>query len=227
MSKIDKIFIGYDEREAEVFHVCSQSIIEHAKTPVSIIPLSLKSLGNIYNEQHSDGSNAFIYSRFLIPFLCNYHGRALFIDGDMILREDVNNIFDHFDERYAVQVVKHDYKTKFPIKYMGAKNEDYPKKNWSSVILWNCEHASNKNVDPALVQGSTGKYLHRFSWLKDEEVGALPITWNWLPDEFGENQQAKLLHYTVGVPSFIEYVNTPMAHEYFRSKMRMLRVDRF
>lgn len=224
---MDTIFIGYDEREAEVMHVCIQSILETSTKPVSIVPLTLQSLGNIYQEVHSDGSNAFIYSRFLIPYLCNFKGRALFIDGDMILREDISSLFEIFDPAKAVQVVKHEYKTRQPIKYMGSKNEDYPRKNWSSVILWNCEHKENKNLTPKFIQASTGKFLHRFSWLNDKLIGELPITWNWLPDEFGPNKDAKLLHYTLGAPCFIEYANTPMASDYFVNKMKMLRVDRF
>ncbi|MDB9696541.1 hypothetical protein OAA80_00930 [Amylibacter sp.] len=224
---MDKIFIGYDEREAEVMHVCIQSIIEKSSRPVSIVPLSLNSLQGVYEEAHSDGSNAFIYSRFLAPYLCGFQGRALFIDGDMVLRTDIMELFDLFDDNKAVQVVKHDYKTRQPIKYMGSKNEDYPRKNWSSVILWNCSHQQNKCLTPEFIKTSTGKFLHRFSWLEDELVGGLPITWNWLPDEFGERADANLLHYTLGAPCFVEYVDTPMASEYIINKMKMLRVDRF
>lgn len=224
---MDKIFIGYDEREAEVMHVCIQSIIEKCSSLVSIIPLTLNSLQSVYKEVHSDGSNAFIYSRFLAPYLCNFKGRALFIDGDMVLRTDINELFNLFDENKAVQVVKHEYKTRQTIKYMGSRNEDYPRKNWSSVILWNCAHEQNKCLSPEFIQSSTGKFLHRFSWLNDSLIGELPITWNWLPDEFGENKDANLLHYTLGSPCFLEYTSTPMANEYYINKMKMLRVDRF
>jgi len=224
---MDKIFIGYDEREAEVMHVCVQSIMESSSRLFSIIPLTLQSLKSTYQEIHSDGSNDFIYSRFLLPYLCDFKGRALFIDGDMILRTDIAELFDLFDESKAVQVVKHNYKTKQLIKYMGSKNEDYPRKNWSSVMLWNCSHEKNKCLVPEFVQGSSGKFLHRFSWLDNSLIGELPITWNWLPDEFGENKDANLLHYTLGAPCFMEYTNTPMANEYNINKMKMLRVDRF
>ena len=224
---MDKIFIGYDEREAEVMHVCIQSIMESSSRLVSIVPLTLKSLQGVYEEVHSDGSNAFIYSRFLAPYLCGFEGRALFIDGDMILRTDIAELFDLFDESKAVQVVKHDYKTRQLIKYMGSKNENYPRKNWSSVILWNCSHQANKCLTPEFVQSSTGKFLHRFSWLEDSLVGELPIGWNWLPDEFGKSDEANLLHYTLGAPCFPDYADTPMASEYNINKMKMLRVDRF
>ena len=127
-----------------------------------------------YKETHTDGSNCFIYSRFLIPYLAGFKGNALFIDGDMIIKDDLQNLFDLFDPNFAVQVVKHNYKTKFPTKYLGSKNEDYPKKNWSSVILYNCEHPKHKILTPSFIEKTQGSFLHRFSWLNEKEVGALP-----------------------------------------------------
>jgi lipopolysaccharide biosynthesis glycosyltransferase len=212
------IFIGYDPREAIAYHVCTNSIIRQSTQPVSLSPLALNNLSG-YQEQHTDGSNHFIYSRFLVPHLMNYQGWALFIDGDMILRDDIDNLWNLRDESKAVMVVKHDYKTRMPVKYLGAKNEDYPRKNWSSVILWNCGHPANKTVTPEFIQKSTGAQLHRFTWLADELVGELPVEWNWLPDEFGENANAKLLHYTLGTPSFHEFATTPMGNEWHRERI--------
>jgi hypothetical protein len=118
-----------------------------------------------------------------------------------------------------VQVVKHDYKTKMTEKYLGSKNEDYTRKNWSSVILWNCRNPINNRLTPEFIQKSTGAELHRFSWIKDERIGELPPEWNWLPDEFGPNPNAKLLHYTLGTPCFHEFATTPMADEWHRERM--------
>ena len=199
-----KIFIGYDDKEAVVFHTCVQSIIEKCKVPVSIHPLNLQMFQN-YKETHKDGSNNFIYSRFLVPYLSDFKGKALFLDGDMIVNDDLNNLFNLFDEQYAVQVVKHDYKTKFPIKYLGHKNDDYPKKNWSSVILFNCSHPKNKVLTPKLIETSQGSYLHRFSWLEDDEVGEISKEWNYLVLEFPETRKAKIFHYTVGAPCFKDF----------------------
>ena len=139
------IFIGYDKREAAAYHVCANSIIRNATSPISLNPLSLNLLKG-YEEKHSDGSNHFIYSRFLIPHLMGYKGWAIFMDGDMILRDDVTKLWDMRDESKAVMVVKHDYKTRMTKKYLGSKNENYPRKNWSSVILWNCGHEENRIV---------------------------------------------------------------------------------
>jgi len=199
-----KIFVGFDEKEAVVFHTCVQSIIEKCKVPVSIHPLNLQMFHN-YQETHSDGSNNFIYSRFLVPYLNNFHGKALFLDGDMIVNHNLNELFDQFDEKYAVQVVKHDYKTKFPVKYLGHKNDDYPKKNWSSVILFNCSHPKNRILTPKLIERATGSYLHRFSWLEDKEVGEISKDWNYLVLEYPETQRAKIFHYTVGAPCFEDF----------------------
>jgi lipopolysaccharide biosynthesis glycosyltransferase len=212
------VFIGYDPREAIAYHVCTNSIIRHSSQPVSLNPLALNLLRD-YKETHTDGSNHFIYSRFLVPHLMNYQGWAIFIDGDMILKEDINQLWNLRDETKAVMVVKHDYKTRMPVKYLGAKNEDYPRKNWSSVILWNCAHASNRQLTPDLVETSTGAYLHRFTWLDNTEVGELAPEWNWLPDEYGANKDAKLLHYTLGTPCFQEFADTPQGDEWHRERI--------
>ena len=118
-------------------------------------------------------------------------------------------------------VVKHDYKTKTAKKYLGSKNEDYPRKNWSSVILWNCEHPENRIVTTDFVSNATGAQVHRFTWLEDNLIGELPIEWNWLPDEFGPNKNAKLLHYTLGTPCFPDFAITPMADEWQRERIYM------
>ena len=213
------IFIGYDTREIVAYHVCSNSIIRHSTQPVSIMPLALNLLDG-YTETHTDTSNEFVYSRFLVPHLMNYNGWAIFIDGDMILQDDISNLWKLRDDSKAVIVVKHDYKTKMPIKYFGAKNEDYPRKNWSSVILWNCSHPSHKILSPEFVQRSTGQYLHRFGWLTDNNIGELPKEWNWLADEYGVNESAKLIHYTLGTPCFEEFANTPM-NEYWHEEFKL------
>jgi lipopolysaccharide biosynthesis glycosyltransferase len=212
------VFIGYDPREAVAYHTCANSIIRHASRPVAIIPLALN-LFEDYEETHTDGSNHFIYSRFLVPHLMEYTGHAIFIDGDMIVRSDIVELWEQRDVAKDVQVVKHDYQTRMTEKYLGAKNEDYPRKNWSSVILWNCNSFPNRRLTPDFVQKSTGSFLHRFTWLDDERIGELPREWNWLPDEYGPNPDAKLLHYTLGTPCFHEFATTPMADEWHREHL--------
>jgi len=212
------IFVGYDPREAVAYHTCANSIIRHASCPVAIIPLALN-LFKDYTETHTDGSNQFIYSRFLVPHLMDYTGHAIFIDGDMIVRSDIAELWQWRHKRYDVQVVKHNYETCMTEKYLGAKNENYPRKNWSSVIIWNCESAANKRLTPEFVQQSTGAELHRFTWIRDEQIGDLPAEWNWLPDEYGPNINADLLHYTLGAPCFHDFATTPMADDWHRERM--------
>lgn len=212
------IFIGYDPREAIAYHTCANSIIRHSSQPVSIIPLSLNLLQD-YTEIHTDGSNQFIYSRFLVPHLMDYKGHAIFIDGDMIVRSDIAELWALKDGAMDVQVVKHDYQTKMPVKYLGSKNENYPRKNWSSVIIWNCNAWTNRVLTPEFIQKSTGSELHRFTWILDSRVGELPKEWNWLPDEYGPNPDAKLLHYTLGTPCFHEFATTPQGDEWHRERI--------
>jgi lipopolysaccharide biosynthesis glycosyltransferase len=218
MNDIIPIFIGYDPREAIAYHTCVNSIIRHATRPVAIHPVALN-LFKDYDETHTDGSNHFIYTRFLVPHLMNWHGWAIFIDGDMIVRDDISQLWELKEMDKDVMVVKHDYKTRMPVKYLGAKNEDYPRKNWSSVILWNCSSFPNRRLTPEFIQQSTGSFLHRFSWIDDERIGELPSEWNWLPDEYGANPEAKLLHYTLGTPCFHEFANTPQADEWHRERL--------
>lgn len=217
-------FIGFDPREAVVYHVCVNSLVRHCSEPLSVTPLALKNL-RFYNEAHTDGSNAFIYSRFLVPHLMGYKGWAIFMDGDMLLRDDLAKLWALRDNSKAVMCVHHNYKTRARGKYLGSSNADYPRKNWSSVVLWNCAHEANRVVTPGFVMEATGAQLHRFTWLNDEDIGHLPVEWNWLPDEFGANEDAKLLHWTLGAPCFHEYANAPMAAEWHRERLLLSHCD--
>lgn len=218
MSEKVKLVIGFDQREAIAYHVFCQSVLEKSSIPVEFLPLAENTLSS-YKETHTDGSNKFIYSRFLTPYLNNYSGWAIFADGDMICQSDLKELWDMRDESKAVQVVKHDYITKTEIKYLGNINQNYPRKNWSSLVLWNCAHPANRVLTPELVQKSTGSYLHRFSWLSDDLIGEIPKNWNWLAIEYPENKDAKLIHYTLGTPCFEEFKSTSMAdfwHQTYR-----------
>ena len=210
MADCIKIVVGFDQREAIAYHTFSQSILEKSSLPVLFLPLSMNTLKG-YKETHNDKSNDFVYSRFLTPYLHNFEGWAIFADGDMVCQSDIKELWDLRDETKALQVVMHDYKTKFNQKYLGNTNENYPRKNWSSLILWNCSHPKHKVLTPDFISNQTGKYLHRFSWLDDEDIGELPIDWNWLAIEYPNNPKAKIIHYTLGTPCFKDYRNTEMA----------------
>jgi lipopolysaccharide biosynthesis glycosyltransferase len=215
-----KIYIGFDQREAVVYHTFVQSLIENASIPLDITPLAVRNLKG-YEEKHEDKSNDFVYSRFLTPSLNDFKGWAIFADGDMICQADIKELLDLRDDSKALQVVKHDYKTKAYQKYLGNINQDYPRKNWSSVILWNCAHPKHKILTPDFIANQPGKYLHRFSWLEDSEIGELPKEWNWLATEYPNNEQANIIHYTLGAPCFKDYRNTEMSDIWLKKHDRL------
>ena len=210
MSNLLNIFIGFDQKEAIAYHTFVQSLIENSTIPLSITPLAENNLDH-YTEKHTDGTNKFTYSRFLVPYLMNFKGWAIFADGDMVCLSDIKILKSYFDPNKAATLVKHDYKTKYKTKYFGQKNEDYPRKNWSSVIIWNCEHPKNKILTPKFIGQKEGSFLHRFNWLKDEEIGELPKSWNWLAMEYEEKRDLDLIHYTLGTPCFKEYSNKSLS----------------
>jgi hypothetical protein len=216
------LYAGFDQREAAGFHTFVQSVMDTASVPVAFIPLHKPMLGGFDGQK--DGTNAFIYSRFLIPFIQRYTGWAIFCDGsDMLALEDIAKLWAEREKNWfdkAVVVVKHDYKTKQPRKYIGtameADNADYPRKNWSSLILWNCNHYANRRLTPEVVTESPGSFLHRFEWLRDDQIGELPAKWNCLVGE-QDTTDASLLHFTAGIPGFKHYANCDGAEHWHRS----------
>ncbi len=223
------IFAGFDQREEAGYHAFTSSVLEHASAPFTVTPLHLPLFRSFYAPGVRDGSNAFVYTRFLIPFLQGYTGSAIFCDGsDMLMKADIAELWALRDPYKPVQVVKHDYRTKWPRKYLGTKmeapNEDYPRKQWSSVMILNCMHMSWRKLTPESVQKMTGPDLHRFSWLQEDEIGELPKEWNWLVQEDGPNPDAKLLHFSSGVPLMPAHANSPHAADYMRQCARMNHV---
>lgn len=219
MLDIIKIVVGFDQAEAIAYHTFCQSIIDKASVPLQFMPLSEKTLSN-YGATRNDGSNRFIYSRFLTPYLNNFTGWAVYADGDMVCRVDIKDLWDLKDHSKAVMLVKHDYTTKVSTKYLGNKNQNYPRKNWSSLVLWNCSHPINKVLTPEFIAAKEGAYLHRFSWIPEELIGEIPLEWNWLADEYKNNEQARLVHYTLGTPCFLDYKNSPMSKYWHETYLR-------
>lgn len=219
------VYIGFDPREAAAYHVFCESVIERSSVPVAFHPLHKGMLEGFDGQQ--DGTNAFIYSRFLVPSLRQYEGWALFVDGDMVILEDIARLWALRDDSKAIMVVKHDYKTKHPRKYIGtpmeSDNLDYPGKNRSSVILWNCGHKSNRRLTRELVSDAGGQFLHRFSWLADDEIGEIPPEWNVLVGE-QDASLASLLHFTLGIPAFSHYANCDGAEHWHRFKRNAMHV---
>jgi lipopolysaccharide biosynthesis glycosyltransferase len=219
MNKVNLV-VGFDQVEAVAYHTFCQSVLEKASIPVQFLPLSENSLLG-YSEKHTDGSNKFIYTRFLTPWLNDFDGWAIYADGDMVCLADIKELWDLRDPLKAVQVAKHDYKTRANEKYLNKINENYPRKNWSSLILWNCSHPAHKILTPEFIEKQTGAFLHRFSWLSDDEIGELPLLWNWLAVEYEDEHKAKLVHYTLGTPCFKEYKQTNMSVYWHEAYLRM------
>lgn len=210
-----RIFIGYDEGEKIAFHVLAESIRKQSSEPISITPIDLNTLRNHFiRDKVSNQSTEFAFSRFMVPYLSNYEGWSIFMDCDMLLRTDINELWKLRDNDYAVMCVKHDYEPKQDVKFRGAKNEKFPKKNWSSLMLMN--NAKCKLLTPEYVRTASGLELHQFKWLESErDIGAIPKTWNWLVGEYEYNPLANNVHFTLGGPYFYDYVNCDYSKEWF------------
>ncbi|WP_027852243.1 hypothetical protein [Marinobacterium litorale] len=219
------IFIGYDEVESIAWHTMAHSIFTRSSKPVSIIPLSTKNLKGIYKrERDPKQSNDFSFTRFLVPFLSDYKGWAVFFDCDMLIQTDIYNLLNEVDKNpgKAVYVVKHDYTPRCEYKYLGNKQYKYPRKNWSSVILWNCNHPANRKLTPDFINTAPAMNLHRFMWLNDEDIGELDVKWNWLVGEYSSPPNEIMnIHWTIGGPYFNEYRDTDFAKEWFDEKEKM------
>lgn len=223
--EVIKVFIGYDPVESVAWHTMAHSIFERSSKPVAIIPVNLKNLSSIYKrERDPRQSNEFSFSRFLVPYLSAYSGYSLFFDCDMMLRADIAGIFDVITKLpdKALYVVKHDYEPRDDVKYLNTVQYKYPRKNWSSVVLWNCAHPANRKVTPEFVNTASAMDLHRFTWLQDSEIGELDVRWNWLVGEYDQPpDDVKNVHWTVGGPYFHEYRTSDFSEEWFLERERM------
>ncbi len=222
-----RIFIGFDKDEKVAYHVLSHSILKRSSIPVSITPLNRDCLrGFFFRARGELDSTDFSITRFLVPFICDYEGYALFMDCDMLCRGDVaelaayTSLMHHYNT--AVRVVKHQYQPTEETKFLGQIQTKYEKKNWSSVMLFN--NTLCRNLTPEYVEKAHGLDLHQFKWVKEHQIGNLPKTWNWLIDEPGyEGCEAKLLHFTKGTPCFKEYQNCTGSDLWYEERADMLK----
>lgn len=216
-----RVFIGYDAREAEAFSVLSHSIHARSSKPVAIAPIRLSQLEGVYLRPRDPlQSTDFSFSRFLTPWLCGYRGWAVFMDCDMLVLDDIAKLWALRDDRFAVQVVKHSHVPNEETKFLGAKQTTYGKKNWSSVMLMNCERCGK--LTPEHVNSATGLELHQFKWLEGEhQIGEIPPRWNHLVGYDPPRRDAALVHYTIGGPYFEEYRDCEYGAEWFREREEM------
>lgn len=220
-----RVFIGFDARETVAWHVLSHSILARSTEPVSITPLALGNLKSVFwREPTALQSTDFSFTRFLTPYLSAYEGWSLFMDCDMLMREDVAKLWALRDDRYAVMCVQHDHRPSETTKFLDKPQTAYGKKNWSSVMLFN--NARCRALTPEFVNTATGLELHQFKWLaSDELIGALPQRWNHLVGYDTPEANASNVHFTIGGPYFKEYAACEHAAEWFAEREAMLRVD--
>jgi hypothetical protein len=198
-----RIFIGFDSREPVAYHVLSHSILKRASRPVSITPLA-RTMLQFHTRALGNESTEFSFTRFLVPYLSGYEGYSIYMDCDMLVRMDIHQVLDELTNAdKAVWACQHDYVPKTEKKFLGQVQTQYPRKNWSSFLVFNNDACSV--LTPEYVNTSSGMELHRFLWTEDEKIGALPLDYNWLVGEYDKNPAAKILHYTLGGPYFSEY----------------------
>lgn len=202
-----RVFVGWDPTEDIAYEVCRYSIITRASVPVDVRPIKLSELraqGLYHRTGDPLASTEFTYSRFLTPHLAGYEGWALFCDCDFLWLADIAELIDMLDDRYAVMCVHHDHRPKESTKMIDAVQTLYPRKNWSSMVLYNCSHPANQKLTPDVVNRETGAFLHRFQWLDDDMIGAAAESWNWLEgwNEKPADGLPKAVHYTRGGPWF-------------------------
>lgn len=219
-----RVFVGFDERETVAYHVLCQSLIERCSTPLAITPLRSRTISE-YKRPHTAGqATDFSFTRFLVPWLSDYTGVSLFLDCDMLLRADLVDLARHLDAQpdAAVLVCPHEYTPRNAVKFFGNKQKAYPRKNWTSVMLFRNDWC--RMLTPEYVNTASAADLHGLAWLPPQRLGFLPLSWNWLVGEYDANPDAKLLHWTVGGPYFPEYQDAPHADEWMDMRDRMLRV---
>lgn len=225
-----RAFIGFDLRMPLAYGVAVKSFKRMSTVDIEIQPLLLPHLEGegVYTRptEKRDGqlfdtisgapmSTQFAISRFLIPYLCGYEGWALFCDSDFMFREDPVNVFDFARPNLALACVHHKYDSpEEQIKMDNRKQTQYYRKNWSSLMLINCGHPSNRFLTPENVNKETGRFLHGFSWLKDEEIGQIDEKWNWLEGHSDPKINPSAVHFTRGTPDMNGYKDVPYADEW-------------
>jgi hypothetical protein len=207
MADTFRIFIGWDQREPEAFDVAKFSLERRASIALDVQPIKrevLRGKSLYWRDEDPLASTEFTYTRFLTPALAGFEGWALFCDCDFLWLGDVAGLLPFMDPQKAVVCVQHDYVPKETTKMDGAVQTVYPRKNWSSLMLFNCAHPSTQKLTPQIVNTQSGAYLHRMQWAADDEIGALPVVWNWLEgwNEKPATGTPNAVHFTRGGPWF-------------------------
>jgi len=194
------VHVGYDHRHTEMYDLCCRSLKRHTENNVHIYANCGSHIPGYNRAAAENESTSFVYSRFLVPYLQGYRGWAAFCDGDFLWQDDIRKLFAAADDQYAVMVCQHDYVPKPNPKAFGHVQEPFPRKNWSSLILWNCAHPANRLLTLDYINFAQPWQLHRFVHLQDSMIGSIDLRWNWLVDEYAYTETAGALHYTNGGP---------------------------
>jgi lipopolysaccharide biosynthesis glycosyltransferase len=231
MSTPLRFFIGWDKREPEAYDVARYSLVKRASVPVEVTPIKLDELrakGMYWRTEDPLASTEFTYSRFLTPALAGFKGWAVFCDCDFLFLGDVAGLIDYTKGTKAVYCVHHDYTPKETVKMDGAVQTTYPRKNWSSMMLFNCDHPSVKKLTPEVVNTQTGAYLHRMQWAADDEIGELPVTWNWLEgwNEKPAKGTPNVVHFTRGGPWFANWQNVDYGDLWIAERKAMEQAEK-
>lgn len=174
-----RIFIGSDPRQPIAVSVLASSIVRHASEPVAITALSLKAL-----PIKRLGLTDFTFSRFLVPYLCNYAGTALFLDADMVVTADIAELFATDMSHYQVLV-----------------NKEQQPFEWASAMLFDCSACIA--LTPEYIEDPKNA-LFDFKWAEHGAVGAFPKEWNKAVGYAPPGLDAKLYHFTKGLPVWRE-----------------------
>lgn len=222
-----QVFIGYDPVETVAWHVLAHSILARSSLPVSITPVNLRNIAHLFGrEWDPKQSNEFSFSRFLVPYLCDYQGWAIFMDCDMLCLSDIAKLWALRDTDYTVSVVKNEHVVApgQEAKYLGRPQTGYVRKNWSSMMLLN--NAECVKLTPDYVSTAHGLDLHQFKWIEDDtKIGPLPRSWNHLVGVNEPNKDAQLVHYTLGGPWFNEFRDCEYASKWRKELEATLKCD--
>lgn len=200
-----KVFIGWDPSLQEAAEVCRHSLLKHSTIPLQVNFLKLNDLQEqkmIWTEDN-EATTETTLTRFLVPHLSQYQGWSLYVDPDYVFLGDVRELFQSMEARYACAVVKVPYKPKQDTKLNGQAQSVYPRKCWSSLILYNCSHGKCKTLTPEFINQSKPNFLHRFEWLTGPEISGFNLEWQVIPghvDPSLDPSAIKAIHFTEGGP---------------------------
>jgi len=233
------VYIGWDPREHAAYQVALSSAARHLSEHIPIHGLVMEDLRDrgLYRRptEHRMGPSGspilwdtlsdapmatqHANARFLVKDLAG-EGWALFMDGDVLVRADLNELFDNLDPTKALYCVQHEYTPRPGIKMDGQVQTVYRRKNWTSVMCINASHPANRSLTSEMINTVPGRDLHAISWLEDRDIGNLDGSWNYLVGEQERPPNVRIAHFTRGVPDMAGHENCEFADEWRAEQRR-------